>query len=195
MWRCTGRRRVHPGVIGSTQPTSTVNRVVLRRVFLVRHSKSSWSCDIDDHERPLSGRGRRDAAALGRYLQRRRIEPDLVWHSPAVRAARTWQIAAAHGATAARVESREALYHASAEALLSELGQVDAAVRTLLVVGHNDGLADCVALLGDRSGPAHLWTRIEAKYPTSACAELALPAWSGLVPGQAELISYEIPRG
>ena len=34
-----------------------------RTLVLVRHAKSSWDLDVDDHERPLSGRGRRDAEA------------------------------------------------------------------------------------------------------------------------------------
>lgn len=166
-----------------------------RKLFLVRHAKSSWSCDVDDHERPLSGRGRRDAAALGKYLHRRQIVPDLVWHSDAVRAERTWQIAATNGAEAAVVEARPELYNVSADEMLAVLREVDPVVGTLLVVGHNDGLADCVDLLGDGRGPRDLWTRIDEKYPTSACAELATPDWVELVPGSAELISYEIPRG
>ena len=39
-----------------------------RTLVLVRHAKSSWDYDVDDHERPLSARGRRDAEALGRLL-------------------------------------------------------------------------------------------------------------------------------
>ena len=37
-------------------------------LILVRHAKSSWNFDVDDHDRPLSGRGRRDAEAIGRVL-------------------------------------------------------------------------------------------------------------------------------
>jgi phosphohistidine phosphatase len=39
-----------------------------RTLVIVRHAKSSWDFDVDDHERPLSARGRRDADALGRLL-------------------------------------------------------------------------------------------------------------------------------
>src|SRR5215217_7847439 len=48
-----------------------------RILVLVRHAKSSWDSDVDDHDRPLSGRGRRDAVAIGQELTRRGI-PDLV---------------------------------------------------------------------------------------------------------------------
>src|SRR5215212_1175102 len=40
-------------------------------LVLVRHAKSSWESDVDDHDRPLSGRGRRDAVAIGQELARR----------------------------------------------------------------------------------------------------------------------------
>ena len=44
-----------------------------RTLVLVRHGKSSWDYDVDDHERPLSGRGRRDAEALGRLISERSL--------------------------------------------------------------------------------------------------------------------------
>lgn len=166
-----------------------------RSLFLIRHAKSSWSCDVDDHVRPLSGRGRRDAAALGRHLHRRGIVPDLVWLSDAVRAVQTWQIAAANGADAIAVAERPELYHATSEDLLAQLRTAPENARTVLVVGHNDGLADCVSLLGAHRGPRDLWDRIDTKYPTSACAGLTCPDWSELAPGSAELISYDVPRG
>jgi phosphohistidine phosphatase len=40
-------------------------RVAERRLYLLRHAKSSWKDHgLDDHERPLAGRGRRAAKAV-----------------------------------------------------------------------------------------------------------------------------------
>ena len=67
------------------------SEVTNRRTLVpVRHAKSSWDYDVDDHERPLSGRGRRDAEALGQLLSQRSLRPDLVFCSTATRTRQTW---------------------------------------------------------------------------------------------------------
>ncbi|MDQ2873477.1 MAG: histidine phosphatase family protein, partial [Actinomycetota bacterium] len=53
-----------------------------KRLVLVRHAKSAWP-DVPDHDRPLAGRGRRDAPGIGRWLVAAGCEPDLVLCSPA----------------------------------------------------------------------------------------------------------------
>src|ERR671921_212111 len=73
-----------------------------RTLVLVRHAKSSWDLDVDDHERPLSGRGRRDAVAIGQELAKRGIRPDLVLCSTAVRTRETWEEAGRGGRTGGR---------------------------------------------------------------------------------------------
>ena len=76
-----------------------------RTLVIVRHAKSSWDYDVDDHERPLSARGRRDAEALGRLLSQRSLRPDLVFCSTATRTRQTWEYARAGGASAGEVRT------------------------------------------------------------------------------------------
>ena len=83
-----------------------------RMLVLVRHGKSSWDLDVDDHERPLSARGRRDAEAIGRFLSERSLRPDLVYCSTATRTRQTWECAMAGGATAGEVQYRREIYQA-----------------------------------------------------------------------------------
>ena len=50
-----------------------------KRLFILRHAKSSWDDPgLDDHDRPLAPRGRRAVEALASYLSAREIRPDLV---------------------------------------------------------------------------------------------------------------------
>ena len=61
-----------------------------KTLFLVRHAKSSWKeAGLADRERPLSGRGKRDAPRMGARLARRDARPELLVTSPAVRAVQT----------------------------------------------------------------------------------------------------------
>jgi len=49
-----------------------------KTLFLVRHAKSSWKeAGLADRERPLSGRGKRDAPRMGALLARRDARPEL----------------------------------------------------------------------------------------------------------------------
>ncbi len=173
----------------------------VRTVILIRHAKSAWGLDLPDAERPLSKRGRRDAAALGVFLADRKLSADLLIHSPAVRAVETWGRAAAAGARAKRQSDDSRVYEASAEELLPVLRGVPAEVRTLMVIGHGPAIPDLVELLAvRRDGPgeplAKAWRRLDTKYPTSGCAVINTEvAWSKLRPGSAELESFDVPRG
>jgi phosphohistidine phosphatase len=51
----------------------------MKTLYLLRHAKSSWKDEtLSDIERPLNGRGRKAAEAIGDYLKRENVIPDLV---------------------------------------------------------------------------------------------------------------------
>jgi phosphohistidine phosphatase len=64
----------------------------MKRLYLLRHAKSSWKdASLPDHDRPLAGRGRRAAKAIARHLRDQGIEPELVLCSSARRARETFE--------------------------------------------------------------------------------------------------------
>jgi phosphohistidine phosphatase len=162
-----------------------------RRLYLLRHAKSSWKDEaLADHDRPLAGRGRRAAKTIRRHLKTQGIDPDLVLCSTATRARQTLEgIEPALGRGAVRVEAE--LYGAGSAALLARLHHVPARARSVIVIGHNPGLQD-LALLLARDGSEEL----EEKFPTAALATLAFrgAGWTALDPGTAELIDFVRPR-
>ncbi|MFI9612571.1 SixA phosphatase family protein [Streptomyces sp. NPDC052023] len=168
----------------------------LRRLVVLRHAKSAWPPDVDDHERPLAPRGRRDAPAAGRALAESDCLPDLALCSTAVRARQTWQLASAQWATPGPVRYDHGLYGAEVPDLLAAVHTVQPEVRTLLLVGHNPGLQELVlALAGD--GVGDTLDRVRVKYPTSAIAVLAChgSAWDAMRPRAAVLTEMLVPRG
>jgi phosphohistidine phosphatase len=172
---------------------STVNNG--RTLVLVRHGKSSWDYDVDDHERPLSGRGRRDAEALGRFLSQRSIRVDLVLCSTAMRTKQTWDYAKAGGATAGEIQYLREIYHAWVPELLTMIREVPDEIRTLLVLGHAPGIPDLVEHLCVRTESPD-WTQMDSKFPTSGLAVVNVPGpWGELGKGRAELASFVVPRG
>ncbi len=166
-----------------------------RTLVLVRHAKSSWDLDVDDHDRPLSGRGRRDAQAIGRWLTDQRVRPDLVLCSSAARTRETWARTAASGLTDVPVRLESSLYRAWVPELVTMLRGLPDAVSTALLVGHAPGVPDLVEHLCPRTD-AEDWNRLEAKFPTSGVALVEVPgAWTEIGKGRARLRQFAVPRG
>ena len=162
----------------------------MRTLYLLRHAKSSWDDPaLPDHERPLAPRGRRDAKRIAKHLRRLEITPELVLCSSAVRTQQTLDLLRPRLAeVSVRVE--EQLYGASSDTLLARIRSVPDQVGSVLLIGHNPALQD-LALMLCSSGELE---RLEAKFPTAALATLALPRWSSLSPGAADLVAYLVPR-
>ncbi|PKW06360.1 phosphohistidine phosphatase [Streptomyces sp. 1222.5] len=168
----------------------------MRRLMVLRHAKSAWPEGVQDHRRPLGPRGLRDAPAAGRALAEVGGLPDLALCSTAVRARRTWELAAAEWGTPPPVRYDRRLYAAGVADLLDVVREVPREVEALLLVGHNPGLEELVAeLAGD--GLDDSLERLRAKFPTSAIAILTWrgTGWPALGPGTALLTSFMVPRG
>ncbi|MFC1227829.1 MULTISPECIES: SixA phosphatase family protein [Streptomyces] len=181
---------------GEPGPAGRDGTAASRRLVVLRHAKSAWPEGVPDRDRPLAARGERDAPAAGRAIAGTVGPPGLVLCSTAVRARRTWELAAAEWATPPPVRYDSRLYAAGVPALLAVVREAPADVGTLLLVGHNPGLADLVlALAGD--GADDTLDRVRAKFPTSAVAVLSWrgTAWPDLAPGTALLTAVTVPRG
>lgn len=165
----------------------------MKRLYLLRHAKSSWKdTSLPDHDRPLAGRGRRAAKAIARHMREHGVEPELVLCSTARRARETLdRIASALGSPTVRVESE--LYAASAPALLERLRSLPDTVESVMVIGHNPGLQELALEL---ARPASAASELAAKYPTGALATLAFDAssWQELDRDTAELVELVRPR-
>ncbi|MGH4007250.1 MAG: SixA phosphatase family protein [Pseudonocardiaceae bacterium] len=155
-------------------------------LILLRHAKSAWPEGVPDAQRPLAGRGRRDAPAVGRWLRRQVARIDLVLCSPAVRALQTWDLAATQLDATPLVRHDERLYGASAEELLRITQELPHTASTAALVGHNPDLEDLLELL---TGTVEI-------LKTSAIAVLTTPAtWAEAKARSWTLETLATPRG
>ncbi|WP_194395890.1 SixA phosphatase family protein [Microbacterium atlanticum] len=117
---------------------------------LVRHAKSDWGDpELDDHERPLNDRGRRDAPRMARALADTGFRPEIILSSSAVRARSTARAFAE--ALDVRVSVDPELYGAPAGVLLTRAA--GSRGRSVLVVAHDPGMSVLAARLsGDAIG-------------------------------------------
>ena len=118
-------------------------------LVLLRHAKSDWSVPASDRRRPLAPRGRRQAPHAGTWLSHHVPPIDLAVVSPAVRARATWELVEAELESTPRVVESEALYAASGPDLLDVVRRLPEESRTAVLVGHNPGLEEAVALFSD----------------------------------------------
>ena len=163
------------------------------RLLLLRHAKAARPTSGRDKDRALEKRGRSAAARMGGWMRNEGLIPDFALVSDARRTRETFTYAAKEfvGPTDARDEPR--IYEASADSLLRLLVATDPRVRTLLLVGHNPGVADLALLLtgaGDRSALA----RMRLKFPPGTIAQLSFEGvWHDLNWGSAQLVRFVTP--
>jgi phosphohistidine phosphatase len=163
-----------------------------RLLILVRHAKSAWP-EVPDHERPLAGRGRRDAPLAGLWLRDHGHIPDRALCSTARRARETWQLLAGGLGVSPMVIYEDRIYGADLRGLLDVVGETSDDVATLLLVGHDPGMQDLTLhLAGDGAGDA--LTRVRTKFPTCAIATLmSTGSWADLRAGCAVLTDFLVP--
>jgi phosphohistidine phosphatase len=162
----------------------------LKRLVLLRHAKSSWrDSELADHERPLSGRGERDAPRMGGRLRRRGVAPDRVLTSHAQRALRTATVVARElDFPPARISVVPRLYLATPKQILDVVASQAEDVESILLVGHNPGLTELVnRLLPD----LHL-----ANVPTAGAVALEFDTerWSELERVSGRLAFFDYPK-
>lgn len=111
----------------------------MKTLFLVRHAKSSWDDpDMEDIERPLNGRGKKDAPVMGERLKARGILPGLILSSPAKRARSTAKrIAEEMGYPGDSIRVEEDLYEGDIIKLLGLVKKSPANLESLMFFGHN----------------------------------------------------------
>jgi phosphohistidine phosphatase len=163
--------------------------------MLLRHAKSDRPAGVEDHERPLARRGRRDSANMGRYMAAEGLVPDLAIVSTARRTQETWELARpAFEAEITRQDERR-IYDASPSSILDVTHEVDSRIHKLLLVGHNPGLYDLVLKLIGTARESDL-ARLQQKLPTAGLVviDFDIDLWSQASRGRGHLERFETPR-
>lgn len=146
---------------------------------------------MEDTARPLNKRGRKGAAAIGRWLAEEDLRPSLVLCSTARRARETLELLQDALGDRLPIQLEPGLYLADAATLLTRLRHLPREVPSVLLIGHNPGLQELVAELAAAPGAAAAGTRarLHKKFPTAALARfrLKLDDWRSL--------STDVPSG
>ncbi len=149
----------------------------MRTLFVMRHCKSRWDQgNVQDIDRKLSARGKRDAQDVGRQLALDAPPPDLIVTSTARRARATAKRVAKAWGYSARTTKEPRLYDATRQSCVSLLRALDESVESVMIVGHNPCLEELVFFLGDRAVQMATGTVARIDLPIDSWQELRLPA-------------------
>ena len=115
----------------------------MKTLLLLRHAKSSWKdTTLEDHERPLNERGKKDAPVMGEYLKNKNLAPDLIISSTAKRAKDTSKLVAKYCRYNKDIQSSKSLYGTSIKDYLNTIGGIAKEYDRVLLIGHNPVLEE-----------------------------------------------------
>ncbi|NVJ70636.1 MAG: histidine phosphatase family protein [Alphaproteobacteria bacterium] len=167
----------------------------MAHLYLLRHAKSDWGTGLEDHDRPLNGRGRAAASLMGQYLTSTRTVPGLVLCSTAVRTKQTLALVLEAAGINPEVRFIPALYGADVATILAVVGQEASGHATILIVGHNPGFHEAALVLGG-AGDAQTLREIQWKYPTCTFCDIRFETedLSAIEPGTGTVERFVRPK-
>lgn len=166
----------------------------MRRLFLLRHAKSSWQVEgQDDFDRPINARGQKASLLIGEYIADNDCSADLILCSTACRARETLARIVPFLKGEAAILLEDALYLASAERMLARIAQVDDRFDRVMIIAHNPGLQDLTLTL---AGFGKALAAVKDKYPTAALAQIDfdVDSWAAIAPREGVLTRFVTPR-
>lgn len=118
-----------------------------RRLYLMRHAKSSWDGNLADHDRPLNRRGQRDAPRMARALAERAWLPAHVFLSDAERTTETllWMNDTLEQPLPSTAFS--SLYLGSPGQIMRVVEAAPAELSSIMILAHNPGCEEVIEWL------------------------------------------------
>lgn len=158
---------------------------------LLRHAKAVASDPAGDHERALDISGREAALVAGQTLRALMPRIDLALVSDALRTRETLTLALPPPDEPLTVRIEPNLYGASPDTMLAMLRDLDGGSQSVLIVGHNPGIAELARRLSS-SGRASDLAALKERFPTATVAllDFGALAWKDLRPKSGTLTHF-----
>ena len=159
----------------------------MRNLILLRHAKSSWKDpSIDDFDRPLNNRGKRDAPQMAKNLLKKAVDFDLIISSSAKRTSDTAKIFADTLSFKSEIVFNDNLYEASYKQILKVVNQINDKFYNVILVCHNPGITDLVNYLSDN---------FIDNIPTTGIVGLSADiSWKEIDENLCSIVFYDYPK-
>lgn len=161
----------------------------MKSLLVIRHAKSESSFTLNDFERPLNERGKKDAPEMAKRLVALNIKIDAFVASPAKRAKKTAELfCKEYERNDEDIIFISALYHAPPAIFNEVIKHLDDAFNTVAIFAHNPGITYFVNELVTGTAIDNM--------PT--CAVFAVKAninhWKDFEKSRKELLFFDYPK-
>ena len=158
-------------------------------IYLVRHAKSDWANgNIADIDRPLNDRGYRDAHFMGKLLKDKKINPDCIISSPAIRAISTALIFARNlNYDSKNILLEKPLYDSASKEYKAVVSKIKDENVVVILFGHNPTITNFANSLSSAA--------VE-DLPTCAIVGIRFKtnSWKNISEIKGELFLFEFPK-
>lgn len=142
--------------------------------------------DVDDFDRPLNKRGKKDAPFMGKMLKEKKVFPDEIVSSPAKRAKTTAEIFAKEINFTKPILYDDNIYEADGGELKHVLTSLQDKDKVVFIFGHNPGLNMLV----------ENFLEFNENIPTCGIVELEFDCnkWSEISSENVKFLSFDYPK-
>ena len=161
-------------------------------LYVMRHSKSSWNDhNINDFERPLSNRGRKDIKLIITFLKKKKITFDLAYISSSKRTKQTFKILKSD-ISCKKIIYAKKFYLCSESFILNVIRKTKKKYKNILIVNHEPFCKNLVLKLITKNKLSF----INKKFSTSAIAKLVfgIEDWENLKNYSGNLTLFKTPK-
>jgi len=152
-------------------------------LYVMRHSKSSWNDDnIEDFERPLSNRGKKDIKLIIAFLRKKKITFDLAYISSSKRTKQTFKILK-NNINCKKIIYSKKFYLCSESFIINTIKNIKKKYKNILIVNHEPCCKNKLSF-------------ISKKFSTSAIAKLvfSIENWENLKNYSGNLTLFKTPK-
>jgi phosphohistidine phosphatase len=159
-----------------------------RKLFIIRHGKSSWDAIVDDLDRPLTERGVKNSYEMAERLGEKGLIPEAVYSSPANRAlhtaiimSRVWKL------PEDRIHICRDLYLPEPEDIAGTVFGLPDELTSVAVVGHNPGFTEFAN---------RFMKRPVDNVPTAGVVvvTLQIDSWNDLYNSRVRKVEFDFPK-
>ena len=161
----------------------------MKKLILMRHAKSDWNNSLDDFERPLSERGKKEAPIMGKFIKNEDLIPDLLISSPSQRTKETLDLILNEVKEDIKIKFNDIIYENSYSKIVNLISGTDDKIKTLMILGHNPSMEELSKYF---TGLDNFYD----KFVTSALVliKFDIKDWNEVKKVKGELVYFKTPK-
>ena len=160
-------------------------------LYVMRHSKSSWNVpNINDFDRPLSSKGRKDIKFIIKFLKKKKIKFDFAYVSSSKRTTQTFKLLKKKVIIKKEILSKK-LYLTDENKIFNIIKNTKKNYKNILLVNHEPACKNLVNKLIKKN----YFLFKEKKFSTSAITKItfSIKKWKKLNERSGKLIFFKRP--